>query len=148
MRLALAPREESGAWREYDRETRVRHELETLEIAITAHPVEVIRERLARTGALPVAPPAAQLVREGAGSVLGILAAARRVRTKRGESMLFLTLEDESGLAECTLFPPVYARFGAIVRGGWLLHATGTVEAPFGAPTLTVDRLASVAPCA
>ncbi len=146
MRLALPPREESGAWREYDRETRVRHELETLEIAITAHPVEVIRERLAREGALPIAPPAARLVREGAGSVLGLLAAARRVRTKRGESMLFLTLEDESGLAECTLFPPVYARFGTIVRGGWLLHATGTVEAPFGAPTLTVDRLVSVAP--
>jgi DNA polymerase III alpha subunit len=148
LRLALPAREESGAWREYDRETRVRHELETLEIAITAHPVEVIRDRLAREGALPAALPAAQLEREGPGSAVGMLAAARRVRTKRGESMLFLTLEDESGLVECTLFPPAYARFGAIIRGGWLLHAAGTIEAPFGAPTLTVDRLAAVAPLA
>jgi DNA polymerase III alpha subunit len=148
MRLGLPGRPENGAWREYDESTRVRHELETLEIAISAHPVAALRAELAGSRPLPAATPAGRMRREGPAVVVGILTAARRVRTKRGDTMLFLTLEDETGLAECTLFPPVYARFGTAVRGGWLLQATGTVEAPFGAPTLTVERLDPVAPCA
>lgn len=148
MRLGLPARPDCGSWREYDTPTRVRHELETLEIAITAHPVAALRAEMAGSRPLPAATPAGRMLREGPAAVVGILTAARRVRTKRGDTMLFLTLEDETGLAECTLLPPVYSRFGTAVRGGWLLHATGTVEAPFGAPTLTVERIDPVAPCA
>jgi hypothetical protein len=60
--------------------------------------------------------------------------------------MLFLTLEDPTGLVECTLFPTVYRRFGARVRGHAVLFAEGTVEAPYGAPTVTVERLETLGP--
>ena len=141
-RLELPARGENGGWREFDLQTQVRHELETLDIAIAQHPVRVIRERLAREGRTP-----------GRESVPQACNARGRRRSSEcwprrdafapsaASLMLFLTLEDESGLGECTLFPSVYDRFGAIVRGGWLLHATGKVEAPYGAPTL--DRGAS-----
>ena len=43
----------------------------------------------------------------------GWLAASRRVRTSRGEWMRFLTLEDETDLAEVVVFPDVYRRDGA-----------------------------------
>ncbi len=136
-----------GPWREFDPATRVRHELETLDLAISAHPVAVLCEQLAAEGRLPPAVPAAAIETHERASVIGILSAARRVRTKRGESMLFLTLEDASGLAECTLFPQTYAREAGKIRGGWLLRACGTVESPHGAATLTVDAIEALGPC-
>ena len=42
-------------------------------------------------------------------AVVGLPCASRRVETKQGgDSMLFLTLADRSGLAECVLFPDAY----------------------------------------
>jgi DNA polymerase III alpha subunit len=128
-------------WREFELEERVAHEMETLDVALSAHPVALVVRRLARAGRAAVRTPAGQLQREGPASVLGWAAAARRVRTKRGESMLFLTLEDETGLAECTLFPSVYTRYGQLVRAGGVLRVTGRVEAPYGAPTLNAERI-------
>jgi len=143
------PVKKDRIWRDFDLEQRVRHELDTLEIAISAHPVGVIRDRLRKEERLPAFVEAVDLGEksgDAATAVLGIVSAARRVRTKRGESMLFLTLEDPSGLVECTLWPPAYARFGTLVGEGGVLRAVGRVEATYGAPTLTVDRLEAVAP--
>jgi DNA polymerase III alpha subunit len=140
--LVDGPSHETGVpWREFDLEERVAHEIETLEVALSAHPVAILWGRLERAKRIPPRTTAAQLETEGPASVVGWAAAARRVRTKRDEPMLFLTLEDETGLAECTLFPRVYARYGHLVRSGGVLRATGRVEAPYGAPTLNVDRL-------
>jgi DNA polymerase III alpha subunit len=132
---------QDGPWREFDLEERVAHEIETLETPITAHPVALAWERLASAGRVRDRTPAARMEKEGPASVVGWAAAARRVRTKRDEPMLFLTLEDDTGLAECTLFPRTYARYGHLVRSGGILRATGKVEAPYGAPTLNVGRL-------
>lgn len=144
---SAAPATAPGPWREFDRTTRVRHELETLDLAITAHPVAFLCEEMAAAGRLPRVIPAAAIAGHDRVSVVGILSAARRVPTKRGDSMLFLTLEDASGLAECTLFPPVYTREAAKIRGGWLLCARGKVESPHGAATLTVESIEALGPC-
>jgi len=74
-------------------------------------------------------------------TLCGWLAASRRVRTKNGETMRFLTLEDESGLAEVVLFPDVYRTDGHRLteRGPFLV--TGTVEDQLGARTLHAERI-------
>lgn len=134
-------------WRDFDLEQRVRHELDTLEVAISAHPVAVLRDALRREGrALSFVDATDLSERSGRTAVLGLVSASRRVATKRAEPMLFLTLEDPSGLAECTLWPDVYARFGRLARESGLLLATGVVETQYGAPTLTVERLDSIVP--
>jgi DNA polymerase III alpha subunit len=115
--------------------------METLEVAITAHPVAVMTEQLEEQGRMPRCVPASELGRAKHARVVGLVAATRRVRTKRGEPMLFLTLEDPSGLSECTLFPSAYARLGRRIDRGAILMAEGTVEAPYGVPTVTVERL-------
>ena len=71
----------------------------------------------------------------------GIVAATRRVRTKRGEFMLFLTLEDGPGLFECTLFPPAWRRFGLLLRGLGPYVVEGRAEDQYGAVTVNVERL-------
>ena len=55
--------------------------------------------------------------------------------------MLFLTLEDDTGLVECTLFPDVYRRHRELARSGRAVVASGRVEDRRGALTLVVDGL-------
>jgi len=130
-------------WREFDLAERVESELAVLGIAISDHPVRILRGRAEREGKLPMATPAAQIGGGQRARLIGLPAAARRVATKRGDWMLFLTIEDESGLAECTLFPDAYRAYGHLAHqaDGRLLWVDGPVEAPYGAPSLSVERM-------
>ncbi|MEZ6021523.1 MAG: DNA polymerase III subunit alpha [Planctomycetota bacterium] len=71
----------------------------------------------------------------------GWLAASRRVRTTAGTWMRFLTLEDESGLAEAILFPDVYTRTAPRVRSDEVLLVSGTVEDQMGSFALRVENI-------
>jgi len=74
-------------------------------------------------------------------SLCGWLSASRRTRTSRGEWMRFLTLEDESGIAEAVVFPDVYGRDGHLLidQGPFLI--SGVVEDQMGAVTLHAERI-------
>lgn len=76
--------------------------------------------------------------------VAGILAARRTVPTKKGELMQFLTLEDETGMLECTLFPKVFGEHHAEIRGLGPFVAEGVIEDQYGAATLTVNTIRRV----
>jgi DNA polymerase-3 subunit alpha len=68
----------------------------------------------------------------------------RRVQTKSGEQMLFLTLADRSGLVECVLFPDAYRRFAQAARGA-IVAVEGRVEETLDAATVTAERVVAVA---
>jgi DNA polymerase III alpha subunit len=55
--------------------------------------------------------------------------------------MRFLTLEDESGIAEVVIFPNVYERDGAHLAENGSLIVTGVVEDQMGACTLHAERI-------
>jgi hypothetical protein len=59
--------------------------------------------------------------------------------------MFFLTIEDEFDLVECTLFPAVFRRHMADVRGSGPFAVEGTIEDQYGARTVNVRRVASLA---
>jgi DNA-directed DNA polymerase III PolC len=79
-------------------------------------------------------------------TVLGLLFAERRARTKTGEFMKFLSLEDPWGVVEAVLLPEAYQRLGGRVRTRGPYRVTGTVEAHYGALSLIVQDLAPLAP--
>ena len=58
--------------------------------------------------------------------------------------MQFITLDDASGMLECTLFPQVYQRYRGVVRGSGPFLMEGRIEDQYGAPTLNVDALWAV----
>jgi DNA polymerase III alpha subunit len=64
----------------------------------------------------------------------------RRVETKEGGLMLFLTLADKTGLVECVLFPDAYRRYAAASRGQ-VVRVDGVVDETLGACTVTADRV-------
>ena len=63
------------------------------------------------------------------------------MRTADGRLMRFLTLEDESGIAEVVLFPDVYERDGRHLAEPGTLCVTGIVENQLGACTLHAERI-------
>ncbi|HED64985.1 MAG TPA: DNA polymerase III subunit alpha [Planctomycetes bacterium] len=135
---------------EVDPTTRGRLELELLGLTIGAHPTALFRgEADERAGANAsntrnaIRCECAQLSGHVGERVLlrGWLAASRRVRTESRRPMCFLTLEDETGIAEVVLFPDVYARDGhrLVEHGPYIV--SGTVEERMGACTLHAEAL-------
>jgi DNA polymerase III alpha subunit len=107
---------------------------------------DAVDDRRARGlgGGGPVNPVRCAEVRElpgGRVTLRGWLVASRRVHTRDDRWMRFLTLEDESGLAEVVLWPDVYARDGHRLSEPGVLVLTGTVQDQLGARTLQADRI-------
>jgi DNA polymerase III alpha subunit len=123
-------------------------EHQILGFALRAHPTVLFPGAgdARRAEAKKTAPPRqdcaaiARFVR-GRISLCGWLSASRRTRTTRGEWMRFLTLEDESGIAEAVVFPDVYRRDGHLLidQGPFLI--SGVVEDQMGAVTLHAERI-------
>ena len=57
--------------------------------------------------------------------------------------MLFLSLADSSGVAECVLFPDALRRFAGALEGE-VLSITGRVDDTLGAVALAVEQLEPV----
>jgi DNA polymerase-3 subunit alpha/error-prone DNA polymerase len=70
--------------------------------------------------------------------VAGLVATARDVLTREGQTMKFVTLEDEWGLVEVTLFPGTCPPVTHLELGPYL--ASGVVEEQYGVVTLTAHR--------
>ena len=124
---------------EFSEEERLWLEWDVLGLCVGRHPMAHLRERGLLDGTV-FARDAERAVGKRV-KVAGMVAARRVVPTRTGQSMQFVTLEDETGLVECTLFPAAYARHRGVVRTLGPYVATGCVEEQYGAPTLTVESL-------
>lgn len=99
---------------------------ELLGISLEAHPLELAAEAVAASGAISSVEALAQIGRRV--SVVGIRQGSRRTRTAKGETMMFLTLEDLAGTLDVILFPDAYRRAKAVLSGSTPLLVTGIIE--------------------
>ena len=74
----------------------------------------------------------------------GVLIATKVASTQKRESMGFITLEDETDIYECVLFPEVFQEFGDLFHWETLFIIRGTVEESFGVHSVTIKKLASL----
>jgi len=127
---------------EYATAERVHHECTTTGLWFSGHPLDHVPP-----GVEAAAVRATELERHAgrAATLVGMPCAWRRIETRSGGTMLFLTLADRTGLAECALFPDSYMRNAAALRGA-ILRATGHVSELMGAVTLEVSRIEIVTP--
>jgi len=127
------------ALRDISPEEKLRLQYAALDLCATAHPL-AMSGKIDRHGITP----ARELYTMEAGAsirMLGWLVTAKRHRTKKGEFMKFLTLEDETGIYEAVLFPGAYRRCGQALRGGGPFVITGRVEDDGGYRTVTVSAV-------
>jgi len=122
---------------EFGLSQRVRGEIRATGLWFSGHPLDTMVPAAARVGTVPAASLPQHHGRRVA--VVGLPCAYRRVETKRGERMLFMTLADQSGLAECVLFPDAYRAHAASARCQ-VAWAEGRVDETLGAVTLSTER--------
>ena len=118
---------------------RIGHEIEVLEMAVTDHPLRLLREEARRRGCVSTAEAARLSGRRV--RVAGLVAATRKVRTKKGDLMQFVTIEDEQDLLEATLFPAASRSFSGILRSLGPYIFEGKLEEDRRALNLNVARL-------
>jgi len=112
---------------EWNLEEKMAAQQELLGTSLETHPLELLSEQVARSGAIMTAEAAERIGQRV--TVAGIRQTSRRSRTTRGEMMMFLTIEDLSGMLDVIIFPDVYQRTKTIVSSNSPMLITGTVEA-------------------
>ncbi len=127
---------------EFDLAERVRGEIQATGLWFSAHPLDLFIAPATGHGAVPAASLPGLTGRRVA--IVGMPCAHRRVETRGGGLMLFTTLADASGLAECVLFPDAYRAFARDVRGQ-VVRIEGRVDETLGAVTLTAERVIALA---
>ncbi len=94
---------------EFEKPELLKLEKEVLGLYVSEHPLTQIRDQLRRKTDCSLN----ELDRRRDGEVVtvgGIVAGVKQLTTKKGEPMVFLTLEDVTGSAECVVFASVYAQ--------------------------------------
>jgi len=94
----------------------------SMRLTLRAHPMELLRltmEGLTPHDQLPHVPL-------GRTTVCGLVITRQRPGTASG--VVFLTLEDETGVSNIVVWPKVYERFRRAVMGGRLLRVTGHLQ--------------------
>jgi DNA polymerase-3 subunit alpha/error-prone DNA polymerase len=123
---------------------RLRREFMVLGFLCDCHPMTLYRKELERLG-----PVKAVQLSHFIGKRIrfaGWLVTGKRVQTRHGDTMEFLTFEDETGIVETTFFPKTYERFCHMVDRNRPYVLAGKVEVDWGAITLTVDHVTALAP--
>ncbi len=98
---------------------------ETVGLSLTAHPIGLVRDALARQRVRPA--KALKSARNGQWmKVAGLVLVRQRPSTAKG--IVFCTLEDETGVANLIIAPDVYRRYRAVAHGAVALVAEGKAE--------------------
>ncbi len=112
---------------EFDERELLRLEKETLGLYVSEHPLEKVAGELRRKTDCPLA----DVERRRDGEIVvvgGIVAGLKQVTTKRGEPMVFATLDDPTGSAEVVVFNSTYAAARDHLETDRMLIVKGRVD--------------------
>jgi error-prone DNA polymerase len=105
----------------------VASELAMTGVSLSRHPLYFAREQLHKLGVISRAQlealPDGKRVR-----VAGIVIARQRPPIRSGHTVIFITLEDETGLLDVTVFERVYQRWGKVIFSSSALIVDGTLQ--------------------
>src|SRR5262249_29860133 len=131
------PKGSADSWQpaDYSAERRLHDEWEILGFSVDTPLMAFFRHRL------PAGLVSSQELSKHVGRrvrTTGLVATGRHAKTEDGRDMQFITLEDEYGLMDVTLFPGSCPLVPHLVLGPYLV--TGTVEEQYDVVTLTAER--------
>jgi DNA-directed DNA polymerase III PolC len=115
-----------------------------LGISLDAHPLDMVADRIRAAGAISTIEAAGEVGEKV--TVAGVRQSGHRSRTAKGEAMMFLTLEDLSGMLDVVLFPDAYRQARSFIHGSEPILVTGVVEMDVtrGEPLLRAERVEKV----
>ncbi|MBV9907054.1 MAG: error-prone DNA polymerase, partial [Hyphomicrobiales bacterium] len=114
-----------------------------LSLSLKAHPASFMRARLSARGILRS--EALSSVKNGERiTVAGLVLVRQRPGTASG--VIFMTLEDETGVANIIVWPKVFERLRAIVLGARFVAVTGKLQSEQGVIHIVAERMNDLTP--
>jgi error-prone DNA polymerase len=109
-----------------------------LSLSLKAHPASFLRARLSARGILRS--EALRSIKNGARvTVAGLVLVRQRPGTAAG--VIFMTLEDETGVANIIVWPKIFERLRAIVLGARFVAVTGKLQSEQGVIHIVAERM-------
>ncbi|MBR1222672.1 error-prone DNA polymerase [Bradyrhizobium sp. U87765 SZCCT0131] len=111
---------------------------QTIRLSLKGHPMQFLRERFTRERVLSCRDAVARP--NGARTaVAGVILVRQRPGSAKG--VVFLTIEDETGIANIVVWPKVMERFRKEVMGARLVLIEGRIQSAEGVTHLVAERL-------
>jgi error-prone DNA polymerase len=102
----------------------VAYDYASLRLSLKAHPLSLLRDRLAREGVTP----ATRLMEMRNGDRVTVCGIAL-IRQRPGDSgVIFVTLEDETGVSNIVVWPRMFERYRPVVMGARLMRVSGKLQ--------------------
>ncbi len=120
------------------------YEKEYLGLYLTAHPLDGIKPYKEKLGISLIKQIKEVQFSEPKATIIGIVAGITEIRTKQGEQMLFVKIEDFDSSIEAIVFPRVYEKTRAIIQNGAILLITGEISKKDEIPKLIVQTVHKV----
>jgi DNA-directed DNA polymerase III PolC len=114
-----------------------------LSLSLKAHPVSFLRDDFTRRNILRnrdlLTVPNGQRV-----TIAGLVLVRQRPGSAKG--VIFMTLEDETGVANAIVWNKIFDRFRSIVMGARLVKITGKLQSESGVIHVVVDQIEDMTP--
>jgi len=114
-----------------------------LSLSLKAHPVSFLRHRLAERG-IVTNETLADLTSGRRVAVAGLVLVRQRPGTAKG--VIFMTIEDETGIANTIVWARVFERFRPVILGARLVAVTGKLQSESGVIHVVAERLEDLTP--
>jgi len=114
--------------REWSDKERLAGEKATLGFFLSGHPLDAFKEELALYATAKTS-DLGQVVGSPEVRVGGLVAGVRTLRTRKGETMAIVRLEDQDGAAEVVLFPEAYRQHYPVLNQDTAVLVRGKAEA-------------------
>ena len=105
----------------------MRAELDVLGLNVSAHPLAFARDQIAALGCTPFA-KLAEVPDRRPVRLAGVLERAQMPWIRSGHRTLFLTLEDETELAQVVVFNDVYLQYGRVLKETVYFYVEGQLQ--------------------
>ena len=128
---------------EWDERTRLRREKEALGFYITGHPLEGFAHEVSRHATCPIQ-DLPGLEDRAAVRLAGVVENLKIKRTKRGDKMAVMNLEDRSGSVSVVVFPDVFNNFASLLAGDAPVLVSGTAEVNENAVKVLAQEITSL----
>jgi len=115
----------------------------SLGLTLKRHPLAFLRAELTREG-LVTAAELARLPVDRRLSIAGVVLIRQRPGSANG--VVFITIEDETGVANLIVWPQILERFRRAALGATLLGCTGKLQREEGVIHVVADRLQDMTP--
>jgi DNA-directed DNA polymerase III PolC len=115
-----------------------------LSLSLKAHPVSFLREEFHKIG-ITRSVDLLQVENDRRVTIAGLVLVRQRPGSAKG--VIFMTLEDETGVANAIVWPKTFEKYRSIVMGARLVKIRGKLQKQSGVIHTVVDHIEDMTPC-